>query len=107
MSEPGKYPIDHPCSVCSAGDTKMEYHDHEPPFRKGYGPAEPEVGLNTERSQCPRCEGTKLYNGRPCAICDGTGWISEEQLLSQDKDCGSCGKTGSECHAYDCPEAQE
>lgn len=40
----GKYPIDRPCSACSAGDTKMEYHDHTPPFRKGYGPSlEPEL----------------------------------------------------------------
>lgn len=35
----GKYPIDRPCSACSAGDTKMEYHDHHPPFRPGYGPS--------------------------------------------------------------------
>ena len=34
----GKYPIDRPCSACSAGDYKMEYHDHEAPFRKGHGP---------------------------------------------------------------------
>lgn len=31
--KPGKYPIDRPCSACSAGDTEMEYHDHQPPFR--------------------------------------------------------------------------
>jgi hypothetical protein len=34
----GKYPIDRPCSACSAGDREMKYHDHSPPFRKGYGP---------------------------------------------------------------------
>jgi hypothetical protein len=28
-----KLPIDRPCSVCSAGDDEMKYHDHEPPFR--------------------------------------------------------------------------
>ena len=28
-----KLPIDRPCSACSAGDYKMEYHDHCPPFR--------------------------------------------------------------------------
>lgn len=28
-----KLPIDRPCSACSAGDTRMEYHDHCPPFR--------------------------------------------------------------------------
>lgn len=33
----GKYSIDRPCSACSAGDSEMEYHDHSPPFRKGYG----------------------------------------------------------------------
>ncbi len=39
LPEPGKYPIDRPCSACSAGDTEMKHHDHEPPFRKGYGPS--------------------------------------------------------------------
>lgn len=29
MSEPYKGPINQPCSACSAGDTKMEYHDHD------------------------------------------------------------------------------
>lgn len=28
-----KLPIDRPCSACSAGDHKMEHHDHDPPFR--------------------------------------------------------------------------
>lgn len=34
----GKYPIDRPCSACSAGDYDMEHHDHHPPFRAGCGP---------------------------------------------------------------------
>lgn len=34
----GKFPIDRPCSACSAGDSEMKYHDHSPPFRVGYGP---------------------------------------------------------------------
>jgi hypothetical protein len=34
----GRYPIDRPCSACSAGDYEMKYHLHYPPFRKGYGP---------------------------------------------------------------------
>lgn len=35
---PAKLPIDRSCSVCGDGDTEMEHHDHNPPFRKGYGP---------------------------------------------------------------------
>jgi hypothetical protein len=27
--EPYKGPINQPCSACSAGDTRMEYHDHD------------------------------------------------------------------------------
>lgn len=29
MSKPYKGPINQPCSPCSAGDTAMEYHDHD------------------------------------------------------------------------------
>jgi hypothetical protein len=29
----GKFPIDRPCSACSAGDSEMKYHEHEAPFR--------------------------------------------------------------------------
>lgn len=28
-SQPYKGPINQPCSACSAGDTAMEYHDHD------------------------------------------------------------------------------
>lgn len=28
-----KRAIDRPCSACSGGDYRMEYHDHFPPFR--------------------------------------------------------------------------
>ena len=38
----GKFPIDRPCSACSAGDLEMKYHDHTAPFREGYGPTPPE-----------------------------------------------------------------
>jgi hypothetical protein len=31
--ERARLPIDRPCSACSAGDSKMEYHLHAPPFR--------------------------------------------------------------------------
>lgn len=34
----GKFPIDRPCSACGDGDTAMEHHDHDAPFRAGYGP---------------------------------------------------------------------
>lgn len=40
--------------------------------------------LDDERSECPRCEGTGLYNFHPCVICKGEGWISERKLLSED-----------------------
>lgn len=40
LEQSGKYPIDRPCSACSAGDRKMKHHDHHPPFRAGYGPRE-------------------------------------------------------------------
>lgn len=37
-----KLPIDRPCSACSDGDYKMEYHSHCPPFRETPSqPAEP------------------------------------------------------------------
>lgn len=53
----GKYPIDRPCSICGDGDYAMEHHDHEPPFRKGYGPAK---GICSEcadgRYVCPDCQ---------------------------------------------------
>lgn len=42
--KPGKYPIDRPCSACSDGDTEMKYHNHQPPFREGFGPSEPKAG---------------------------------------------------------------
>lgn len=45
----GKYPIDRPCSACSGGDSAMEYHDHEPPYRKGYGPKADDPGLKKAR----------------------------------------------------------
>lgn len=44
----GKYPIDRPCSVCSDGDTEMEYHDHHAPFRQGYGPGLKERDIEPE-----------------------------------------------------------
>lgn len=43
-TKPGKYPIDRPCSACSAGDHEMKHHDHDPPFRAGYGPGLKERG---------------------------------------------------------------
>ncbi len=73
---PGKYPIDRPCSACSAGDDEMKYHDHHPPFRKGYGPPaerpaatasmgawmrfdDVRAGERTgSSSECPRCGST-------------------------------------------------
>jgi hypothetical protein len=59
---PGKHPIDRPCSACSAGDTAMEHHDHEPPFRKGYGPVASEGSAPALRFRAGLC----LYTGNPC-----------------------------------------
>lgn len=69
----GKYPIDRPCSACSAGDYKMEYHDHTPPFREGFGPVpsgnqdEPKVYV-----YCRKCEHKEIgIVDSPCPNCGG------------------------------------
>ena len=28
---------------------------------------------------CPRCECSGEYNGKPCALCDGTGTVQEDR----------------------------
>lgn len=42
--------------------------------------SEPLSPWDTEESECPRCEGTGIYNWRPCSLCDGNGKISEASL---------------------------
>lgn len=61
-----KLPIDRPCSACSAGDYKMEYHDHCPPFREGkqeLGAGGTELTLDDFRNQFP--ELFKLWRSAP------------------------------------------
>src|ERR1019366_1350405 len=48
-ASPAKLPIDRPCSACSAGDSKMEHHDHTPPFREA-SPVSTEVCNNCRKS---------------------------------------------------------
>lgn len=67
---PGKYPIDRPCSACSA-DPEMERHDHTPPFRKGYGPPAErpcEKGSDGESQPMPECSHGKMMI-EPCEPC--------------------------------------
>ncbi len=67
--EDRKLPIDRPCSACSAGDYKMEHHDHCPPFR---------ASSKLEPTAWPRCEcgGVATTNAsdditRTCIRCGG------------------------------------
>jgi hypothetical protein len=59
-------PYTRSCSICGQLENLVE--------------APPE--FDTRRSQCPRCEGTGVYNFKACAVCDGEGWISEAKLLT-------------------------
>ena len=51
-----------------------------------------------ETEKCERCEGLKIdpnpkYNGGPCKICKGQGWLHINQMLDRG-DCPTCKGTG-------------
>lgn len=52
--KPYKGPINQPCSACSAGDTAMEYHDHD--YVREENRRKPE--------RCPSCGGEHKDNRR-------------------------------------------
>jgi cytochrome c5 len=50
-------------------------------FDEGYKEA-----VKHDASLCPRCEGTKLYNGKSCAVCSGTGLVFPEEIIEHARD---------------------
>jgi len=83
----GKYPIDRPCSACGDGDTKMEYHDHEPPFRPGYGPATlpSEVLERLNQGLCGACANLNCgdCSGDSC-LCGHSAPVAGETLTVEE-----------------------
>lgn len=98
-----KRPINRPCSACSAGDYKMEYHDHHPPFADDPAPslekAAPEQPIH--RQNCA------VFQNEPCncglewkvpviprvATAGGEDWIrlvakeASEEIAKQGSGC--------------------